>query len=133
MERPKNLKEASEKNHEITYTVQNHTGLDIDLHSFKEIPFHGDEASQQASTEKQTIRFKKHLNERKLPASPIEHVDATFFEHAKSTSSPSMPPSSVKKQIEDDLLLVDLEVQGTHQIMNVPIENNGVFSYALMS
>ena len=80
-EKPTSLNEASK------YTVQNHTGLDIDMHFFKEIPPQGVTASQQVLTEKQTIRFKKHLNDRKLPTSPFEHVDAMFFEQPQSTSS----------------------------------------------
>lgn len=37
-----------------------------------------------------------------------------------------------QRQLEDDPLLIDLEVQGAHRITNIPIENNGVFSYSLL-
>ena len=37
-----------------------------------------------------------------------------------------------RRQLEDDPLLIDLEVQGAHRITKIPIENNGVFSYSLL-
>lgn len=74
------------ENKDSKYAFQNYTGLDIQMYFARQIPFVGCgvaqriAVNQQILTQKQTITFKKHLNEKKLPDCPIEFVDSAFFE-----------------------------------------------------